>query len=122
MCDQTIKEEKKQEIKEFNDNPRTKEYGVKLVSRKTYAGIWIFASLLILLLFINMIWGNSILSKVANKDFKVDVGLGDIIMNSSNENIYNHTIINNNYNNYTIVNNNTIAFPEEILIKMENSS
>lgn len=108
---------KRQVIEEFNNKPETKQYGVKLISKKTLASMWIVIGLLILLFSINMVWSNVNTGKLANKDFSFNSN-PQIDNNYTNE--FNHTTV--NHNNYTIVNNNTIILPDELLIKLQNST
>jgi hypothetical protein len=64
-----IKEVKKKNIEDFNDNETTKRYGVQLISKKTLIWFYVIIGILILILSINMIWKNNILDKFSDKDF-----------------------------------------------------
>jgi uncharacterized protein YktA (UPF0223 family) len=119
-----IKEVKKQNIEEFNDSPRTKEYGVKLISKKTLVFLYIVIGTLILGLIANMVWHNIILKDFSDKDFSPTIN-NEITPNISAEftegtdNVY-------VYNNYTTINNitlvNNITLPNNLTIKVENLS
>jgi len=101
----------KEEIKKFNENPVTKQYGIVAMKKTTYVGIWIFAVVCILLFAINMIWYNSILS---SKEFTNNINVDTPDVNMTN------IEANNVFNNFTI--NNTIIFPNNITIKCINQT
>jgi hypothetical protein len=92
--------EKRDAIKEFNENPKTREYGAKLIDKKLYISLLVIAGAFIMLLSINMIWGNLLLGKFSDKDFSVNVQPSNVSMTDAD--------INNIFNNLTIVNNVTI--------------
>ena len=97
---------KNEEIKKFNDNPITKEYGVKAISKKLYLTSIIILILFLGLLTANMVWKNSILGKLTEKEFGTNVNIApDNITvidadQTTNNNQYNETFI--IYNNITI--------------------
>jgi len=97
---------KNEEIKKFNDNPITKEYGVKAISKKLYLTSIIILILFLGLLTANMVWKNSILGKLTEKDFGTNVNIAPdniTVVDSdqtTNNNQYNETFI--IYNNITI--------------------
>jgi hypothetical protein len=106
--------ERKEAIKEFNQDPRTREYGARLVDKKIYISIWIIAGFLILILSINMIWGNLLLGKLTDKDFSVNVQPSNVSMTDAD--------INNIFNNFTIVNNITLPSNLTVNCRFVNSS
>ena len=101
---------KKEIIKEYNKKPEVKANGVKLISKKTY-NILIIALISIFVLFaINMVWENSLINKIANKDFSDNINVNPV--NNVNvtdadtiENTYENEYTINNYNNITVLNN-----------------
>jgi hypothetical protein len=106
--------ERKEVIKEFNDDPRTRQYGAKLVDKKIYISIWVIAGFLILILSINMIWGNLLFGKLTDKDFSVNVQPSNVNMTDADTN--------NIFNNYTIVNNITLPSNLTVNCRFINSS
>jgi len=87
----------KNEIKKFNEHPDTKKHGVIAIKKSTYWTIIGFASLLILLLTIQIVWSNSILS---SKEFNSSIEVNNpITVNPAQTDISNNY---NNNNNHTI--------------------
>jgi hypothetical protein len=120
-----IKEIKKEEIKKFNEDPKTKDFKVKLVTKTTILSFYVIIAVLLLLLFVNIVWHNTIFNKLADKEFN------PIISNQINPNItanitanvttnVNVPTSNEFYNNFTI--NLTVILPNNLNLNITNSS
>ena len=107
------KEEKKEEIKKFNENPATKNFGVMAISKKTYYGLWIFAGVILFLFALNIIWSNVL---YAGKD------MGTNITINNQQETPNIPINVENNNTHNIYINNTIIIPDEFIIKYQNQT
>lgn len=112
---------KEQIIKKTNENLNLQQYGLKLVDEKklqrNYALLIIALVTITLLFFVNMIWQNTNLGKLADKDFQISVNPETNITNQ-----YNNTFNPQTDNQYTFTINNTIVFPQEMLIRLANES
>jgi hypothetical protein len=114
---ETPRETKKEIMREFNENPRTREYGAKLVDKRFYVFLWIISGILILLVLlfaVDMVWGKVLLSKFSEKDFSVNVNPSDVNVTDADTN--------NIFNNYTIINNVTIPSNITVNCRFINSS
>jgi len=110
------KEEKKEEIRKFNKNPTTKQYGVVAINRKFLYIYLIITTILILgLIATNIFWFNYSFSQ---KDFGTNITLNNQVESPDIPiNIYN-----NETNIHHIYINNTIILPDEILIKVNQTN
>jgi len=101
---------KREIIKEFNNKPETKQYDAKLIPNSKMLGIWIFMGLLILILLIGMIWGNTLKSKFLDKDFSpiINNNIAQPNVSFTDAGTTENTYTINNYNNFTILNNVTV--------------
>lgn len=116
-----IKEQKTTPIKEIiqrtNEKPILKEYGVKLISKKTLNFLIISLVIFMVLLPASIIWQSFSLREISEKNFEIN-------SNSETYNNYTHEI-NNEYNPnnaYEFTINNTIILPEELVIKLINET
>lgn len=104
--------------KKWNNNPVVKDLGLKAVKKSSLIMMWSVIIILLVALISMGIWKNVALTKLANKDFGININSeGDIINMTDADTIQNTYNI---YNNYTIQNN--ITIPDELIIKMVNSS
>jgi len=91
------KAEKKEEVKKFNENPITKANGLKLISKRTYIAIWVVITFLVILLTINVFWGNlnaSLGMFKNNETININVDTPDVpvTIDDKDTNNYEHTI------------------------------
>ena len=104
-------EEKKEAINNFNNNPTTKEFGVIAIKKSTYWILMIFGILLITTLIGGTIWFNiSFYGKDFAPNLINNIDTPDVNMTNNYEHITNIYI------------NNSVEIPEELIIKIQNSS
>ena len=110
---QSFKQVRKENIREFNDKPGTKQYDAKLIPNGRIVGAWIVIITLILILTISMIWGNTLKSKFLDKDFSTNVNIEptNVSVEVTDADVTNNDYVHNIYINQTIVNNVTVINP-----------
>jgi len=108
------RKEIKKEIEEFNENPVTKKFGVMAVKKQVYIGLWITIVFFLLFFAINVVWKNSTLDKLIDKDFSSEVNIAP-----ANISVTDADEITNNYTTNVFVNN-TFIIPNDFIIKMQN--
>ena len=118
-----VKEIKKKEIKKFNENPKTKEFGVKLITKTTIYSFYLIIFLLLVLLTLNIFWHNTIFNKLAERDFSTIINNEPNITSNLTANVnasVNIPTTNEFYNNFTI--NLTVVLPDNLNLNITNSS
>ena len=103
--------EKKEYIKESNEHPEAKRYGVKAMKKSTYIMMWVTIGIILSLL----IWSNTVFSI---KDFSPQ---NNFTINNNPTIETTVPTTNNNHNNFTIVNENQLTISDDKLNNLSES-
>lgn len=97
---------KKEAVKKFNENPNTREYGVKAVDKNLYNFLWIALIIVTILFTINIFWSNTVNSLGINKpEINITNNMPTIPVNIDDKDnqYFNNSFTIQNNNNLTVV-------------------